>query len=134
MAEVAEHRQYDGTLSRNAERMLLGTLRALRDHRPGANATPEHKAAYRARANVKYYLDRLFEAIVDDVKHARWRHAARGAIVFARHLPEHPAYVRRRLGTPYRLAARSSSGLPMVLDLTAAFFHGRVNCFSRVGW
>src|SRR5262245_29038021 len=33
--EVAEHRQHDGTLSRNAERMLVGTLRALQDHRPG---------------------------------------------------------------------------------------------------
>lgn len=105
--EVAEHRQHPGTQSRNAERMLAATLRALRPHRPGPEATPEHRAAYHARDNAVYYYDRLLEKITDDLRHRRWLMAARSIAILLRYLPEHPGYVRRHLGTPFRLAARA---------------------------
>jgi glycosyltransferase involved in cell wall biosynthesis len=105
--EVAEYRQHADTLSRSAEPMLVATLRALRAHRPGPGATPAHRAAYRARDNAVWYFDRLLESAVGDLRAGRWGPAGRALLAFGRHLPQHPAYARRRLGTPFRLAARA---------------------------
>ena len=104
--EVAEYRQHAATLSRNAEQMLPATLRLLRAHRPGPGATPAHRAAYRARDNAVWYFDRLLEQAATDLRARRWRPAGRALLIFARHLPQHPAYARRRLTTPLRLATR----------------------------
>jgi hypothetical protein len=105
--EVAEYRQHSGTLSRQAGRMLEGTLRALAPHRPGPGASPEHRAAYRARDNVVWYFDRLLDAARADLRAGRWAAAGGALLQFVRRLPRHPAYARRRLGTPVRLAARA---------------------------
>lgn len=105
--EVAEYRQHGGTLSRNADRMLVATLRVLANHRPGPGATPAHRAAYRARDNVVYYFDRLLDTAGTELRARRWREAAHALLVFARYLPRHPAYAVSRLGSPFRLAART---------------------------
>jgi glycosyltransferase involved in cell wall biosynthesis len=105
--EVAEYRQHGDSLSRHAESMLVATLRVLRAHRPGRRATPAHRAAYRARENAVWYFDRLLDKARDDLRARRWRAAGHTLLVFARHLPQHPAYARARLGTPFRLATRA---------------------------
>lgn len=105
--EVAEYRQHAGTLSRNAEEMLAATLRVLRAHRPGPGATPAHRAAYRARENAVWYFERLLDNAVADLRAHRWWAAGRALLVFGRHLPQHPAYARKRLATPFRLATRA---------------------------
>jgi glycosyltransferase involved in cell wall biosynthesis len=105
--EVAEYRQHGDTLSRNAERMLAATLRALGDHRPGPDATPDHRAAYRARDNVVWYFERLLDKAQGDLRARRWRAAGHALLVFGRYLPRHPAYALRRLRSPFRLAARA---------------------------
>jgi hypothetical protein len=106
-AEVAEYRQHGDTLSRNAERMLAATLRVLRAHRPGPGATDAHRAAYRARENAVWYFDRLLDKIHGDLRARRWRAAGHALLVFGRHLPEHPGYVRGRLSAPWRAATRA---------------------------
>lgn len=108
--EVAEHRQPEGTPSRHAEPMLVETLRVLAQHRPGPEATPAHRAAYRARDNAVWYYDRLLESMLADARDGHWRRAARELYVLARHLPAHPAYAARRFGTPVRLASRLLRG------------------------
>jgi glycosyltransferase involved in cell wall biosynthesis len=105
--EVAEYRQHGDTLSRNAERMLVATLRVLRAHRPGPDATDAHRAAYRARENAAWYFGRLLDKIYRDLRARRWRAAGHALLVLGRHLPEHPAYVRGRLGAPLRAATRA---------------------------
>jgi glycosyltransferase involved in cell wall biosynthesis len=105
--EVAEYRQHGDTLSRNAERMLAATLRVLRAHRPGPNATDAHRAAYRARENAVWYFDRLLDKIGADLRRHRWRAAGHSLLVLGRHLPEHPGYTLGRLRAPLRAAARA---------------------------
>ena len=105
-AEVAEYRQHAGTLSRNAARMLEATLAVLEPHRPGRHATEAHRRAWRERANAVWYYDRLLDAAHADLAQGHWPAAARSMLVFARHLPRHPAYAWRRLGTPLRLVRR----------------------------
>jgi hypothetical protein len=105
--EVAEYRQHAGTISRNAERMLAATLAVLRPHRPRAGATPSHRRAWRARDNAVWYYDRLLYAALDDLARGHWQQATRELATFARHLPQHPAYIWRRLATPLRLATRA---------------------------
>ena len=102
--EVVEYRQHPGTLSRRAERMLPATIAVLRPHRPGRHASAEHRAAWRARDNVAWYVERLVDQIVDDARSSRWRSAMRGAAVLVHHVPDHPRYVARRLATPLRRA------------------------------
>jgi len=104
--EVAEYRQHGDSLSRNAESMLVATLRGLRGHRPGRRATPEHRAAYRARENAVWYFDRLLDKIRADLRARRWRAAGHGLLVFGRHLPQHRAYALGRAQAPFRVAAR----------------------------
>jgi glycosyltransferase involved in cell wall biosynthesis len=106
-AEVAEYRQHGGTLSRDAERMLIATLAVLHRHRPGPDATPGHRAAYRARENAVWYYDRLLDSIVSAARSGQWAHAARSLCVFARLLPRHRGYAARRLTSAVRLALRS---------------------------
>ena len=106
-AEVAEYRQHAGTLSRNAERMLVATLDVLSRHRPGPDASAAHHAAYRARENAVWYYDRLLDTVVSSARGGQWREAARALYVFARLLPRHRAYAARRLTSPLRLALRS---------------------------
>lgn len=108
--EVADYRQHEGTLSRNAERMLEATLRVLARHRPGPDASTAHRAAYRERGNAIWYYDRLLESILADVRRSRWVDAARKLLVLARWLPAHPPYAARRLTTPVRLALRMARG------------------------
>jgi glycosyltransferase involved in cell wall biosynthesis len=103
-AEVAEYRQHAGTLSRNAERMLAATLAVLAPHRPGATASPALRSAWGARENVVWYYDRLLDAARDDVTRGAWRSAARRLMIFARYLPRHPQYLRRRLLAPVQRA------------------------------
>ena len=105
--EVAEYRQHGDSLSRNAESMLAATLRVLRAHRPGHRATPEHRAAYRARENAVWYFDRLLDKARADLRARRWRAAGHALLVFARHLPQHPAYALGRVQAPFRAAARA---------------------------
>jgi hypothetical protein len=106
-AEVAEYRQYPGTISRNAERMLAATLAVLHPHRPGAHATEAHRRAWRERSNVVWYYDRLLETARDDLARGHWSAALRELLVLARHLPQHRPYAWRRFGTPLRLMARA---------------------------
>jgi glycosyltransferase involved in cell wall biosynthesis len=108
--EVAEYRQHPGTISRNAERMLAATLAVLEPHRPGVNATPAHHRAWRQRDNAVWYYDRLLERARDDLARGHWPAAARAMLVFARHLPRHPTYAWRRLGTPLRRMGRALRG------------------------
>jgi glycosyltransferase involved in cell wall biosynthesis len=104
---VAEYRQHRDSLSRNAEQMLAATLAALAPHRPGPGAPRALDAAWRARENVVWYLDRLLESAVDDLVHRRGRSATRRLLIFVRYLPSHPDYARRRArGLLRRLAAR----------------------------
>ena len=105
--EVAEYRQYPGTIGRNAARMLAATLAILRPHRPGRDATPAHRLAWRARDNAVWCYDRLLDSALDDLARGRWQTAGRELVTFARHLPDHPAYALRRLGAPLRLATRA---------------------------
>jgi glycosyltransferase involved in cell wall biosynthesis len=105
--EVAEYRQHGDSHSRHAEPMLVATLRVLRAHRPGRRATPEHRAAYRARENAVWYFERLLDTVRADLRARRWRAAGHALLVFGRHLPEHPAYALGRVGAPFRLAARA---------------------------
>jgi hypothetical protein len=109
-AVVAEYRQYPGTISRNAERMLAATLAVLEPHRPGLGATPSHRRAWRERENAVWYYDRLLEAARADLAHGHWPAATRAMLTFARHLPRHPAYAWRRLGTPLRRVGRALRG------------------------
>src|SRR5215469_1953014 len=66
--EVAEYRQYPGTLSRRSERMLEQTIRVLAPHRPRVHSSASHHAAWRARDNVVWYFDRLLDEILGDVR------------------------------------------------------------------
>jgi glycosyltransferase involved in cell wall biosynthesis len=93
--EVAEYRQHPGTLSRNAEDMLVSTLAVLAQHRPTAASTPAHREAWRHRENVVWYFDRVLEAAAIDRANGRWLSATRRLMVVARHLPRHPVYARR---------------------------------------
>jgi glycosyltransferase involved in cell wall biosynthesis len=102
--EVVEYRQHPGTLSRRAEHMLAATIGVLRPHRPDRHASAEHHAAWRARDNVAWYVERLLDQIVADARSSRWRSAMRGAAVLVHHVPDHPRYVARRLTTPLRRA------------------------------
>jgi len=100
--EVAEYRQYPGTLSRRSERMLEQTIRVLAPHRPRVHSSASHHAAWRARDNVVWYFDRLLDEILGDVRNRRWSSALRGFIAFTRHLPRHHRYAAWRLATPLR--------------------------------
>jgi hypothetical protein len=104
--EVVEYRQYPGTLSQRADRMLLQTMRVLAPHRPGRHSTPAHRAAWRARDNVVWYFDRLVDQIADDIKRGRWRFAFLGLGVFIASLPRHHRYAASRLSTPLRRTLR----------------------------
>jgi glycosyltransferase involved in cell wall biosynthesis len=106
-AEVAEYRQHPGTISRNAARMLAATLAVLEPHRPGLGAPASHREAWRERGNAVWYYDRLLEAAREGLVRRQWPEAARAMLVFARHLPRHPAYAWRRLGTPLRRVSRA---------------------------
>jgi glycosyltransferase involved in cell wall biosynthesis len=103
--EVAEYRQHPGSLSRNPERMLIATLAVLAPHRPRKGATPALRNAWRARENAVWYYDRLLEAAADDITHRRWVPAARRLLIFARYLPWHADYARRRARSLLRLGA-----------------------------
>jgi hypothetical protein len=104
--EVAEYRQHPGTISRNAARMLAATLAVLEPHRPGRGATTAHRRAWRARDNAVWYYDRLLDAARAELAGHHWVAAARALATFVRHLPRHPDYAWRRLGTPVRAATR----------------------------
>jgi Glycosyl transferase family 2 len=112
--EVVEYRQHPGTLSRQADRMLLQTLRVLAPHRPGRHSTPAHHAAWRARDNVVWYFDRLAEQIMADIKTGRWRFALLGLGVFATYLPHHRRYAAWRLTTPLRRTLRRLANRALV--------------------
>jgi glycosyltransferase involved in cell wall biosynthesis len=105
--EVAEYRQHPGTISRDVDRMLRATLGVLAAHRPGPSAPAALRRAWHARDNVVWYFDRLLDAALDDLAHGRWPVATRRLLVFARYLPQHPDYARRRLTTPLRWAWRA---------------------------
>lgn len=103
--EVAEYRQYPGTLSRRTERMLKQTIRVLAPHRPRRHASAAHHAAWRARDNVVWYFDRLLDEIAGDLRNRRWCSALRGFVAFARYLPKHHRYAAWRLATQLRRMA-----------------------------
>jgi glycosyltransferase involved in cell wall biosynthesis len=108
--QVAEYRQHPGSLSRDWERMLSATLAALAPHRPGPGAPPALRAAWRARENVVWYLDRLLESALDDLVHRRTAAGTRRLLIFARYLPSHPDYARRRArGLVRRVTTRKPS-------------------------
>jgi glycosyltransferase involved in cell wall biosynthesis len=109
-AEVAEYRQHEGTISGHAERMLPATLAVLRPHRPGPRATAAHRLAWRERDNAVWYYDRLLERACTEASRGHWPAAARAMLLFVRHLPRHPVYAWRRLGTPLRWARRQIGG------------------------
>ena len=109
-AEVAEYRQHPGTFSRNAARMLPATLKVLEPHRPGPGATAAHRLAWNERDNVVWYFDRLLDGARADLAGGHWPAAGRALLTFARHLPRHPVYARRRLGERLRRAARALRG------------------------
>jgi len=110
--EIAEYRQHPGTLSRNPERMLIATLAVLAPHRPRRDASPALRAAWRARENAVWYFDRLLETAVDDVAHGRWLSAVRRLLIFARYVPWHAEYARRRARSLLRLSATKVLGRP----------------------
>jgi glycosyltransferase involved in cell wall biosynthesis len=105
--EVAEYRQYPGTLSRNADRMLAATLGVLSRHRPAAFSTPALRRAWAARDNAVWYYERLLDAALTDATRGRLPSAARRLLLFARYLPQHPRYARYRLATPLRMLQRA---------------------------
>ena len=59
-----------------------------------------------AHTTDKAALRKLLDAARTDLAQGHWPAAARSMLVFARHLPRHPAYAWRRLGTPLRLVRR----------------------------
>jgi glycosyltransferase involved in cell wall biosynthesis len=106
-AEVAEYRQYPGTISRDAARMLAATLAVLEAHRPGVHASSTHRRAWQERANAVWYYDRLLDTVREDLAQGRWAAAARAMLVLGRHLPRHRAYAWRRLATPLQRVGRA---------------------------
>jgi glycosyltransferase involved in cell wall biosynthesis len=104
--EVAEYRQYPGSMSRNHARMLEHTVAVVNRHRPGPWATRAHRAAFRARDNAVWYFDRVMEDVLADLRRLALGRAARGALTFVSLLPRHGAYLRRRLTTPLRAVRR----------------------------
>jgi glycosyltransferase involved in cell wall biosynthesis len=99
---VSEYRQSAGSLSRHADRMLGATLDVLAPHHPVAASSPALRAAWRERLNAVWYYDRLLEAALDDLAGGRWLAGSRRLAIFARHLPRHRTYARRRLLAPLR--------------------------------
>lgn len=108
--QIAEYREHPGSLSRDWERMLVATLAVLAPHRPGPGAPPAMRAAWRARENVVWYLDRVLESALDDLVHRRGISASRRLLTFMRYLPSHPDYARRRArGLMRRVTTRKPS-------------------------